>query len=241
LSKLAIDDDLIQCLVGEIAPLVEQHTGWSLRLDGMVCRVLPRRRGYEEILLGRLRGLGVDIDENTPRGLVERLIEFMIEASVLAAYQPHSQELLVVRENVDDSNLDGLRVVLAHELVHRGQHVHHPDLFHQVEVKYRGLVKTFFSEHNLLNAKQVSQTLQEIQPTMALLESHASYVQQEIQKGYFPQARIEKTRGLPVLLLRLFAGQKLAQYSEGLSSVSQAIANGSLEAHYRATVEKHAG
>jgi hypothetical protein len=33
---------------------------------------------------------------------------------------------MVVRENGDDSDLDGLKLFLAHELTHRSQRVHHP-------------------------------------------------------------------------------------------------------------------
>jgi hypothetical protein len=31
--------------------------------------------------------------------------------------------MLIIGENVDDSNIDGLRLVVAHELVLRGQHL----------------------------------------------------------------------------------------------------------------------
>lgn len=42
-------------------------------------------RGYEEVLLGRLRGLGVEVDPDGKRGWFERLVEYVIEGNVLGA------------------------------------------------------------------------------------------------------------------------------------------------------------
>jgi len=68
-----------------------------------------------------LHALGLPF--NPGRDIVTRTVEYLVENNVLAAYEPLTNELMVVRENVDDSNLDGLKVVLGHELTHRGQHM----------------------------------------------------------------------------------------------------------------------
>jgi hypothetical protein len=233
MSKLVLDDEFITTLVVQVAPLVEQATGWDLDAGSLRCRVVPKDRGYEEILLGRLRELGFFVDEDAPRPLLDRLVEYLVESSILAAYQPGAGELLVIRENVDDSNLDGLRVVLAHELVHRGQHRNHPEIFHQVEASWRRVAAPNLVSPEQIDLGQLVQALNETRPLMTLLESHAAYIQQLIASRHYPQARIEAHFTLPVLLFRLFGGQKLAQYTEGLPAIAAAMESGEMEALYR--------
>lgn len=84
------------------------------------------------------------------REFVDRTVEYLVEINVLAAYEPLTNELMVVRGKVDDSNLDGLKLVLAHELTHRGQHVHHPALFERASIEY-----LFFSLVCLYNLRQM--------------------------------------------------------------------------------------
>jgi hypothetical protein len=61
----------------------------------------------------------------------------MLEFTILAAYQPITGEILAIRENVDDSNLEGLKLVVGHELVHRGQHVQYPELFLRLDAIFK--------------------------------------------------------------------------------------------------------
>jgi hypothetical protein len=225
--RLNIDERLVDDLVTQMGPVVEQMTGWNLSLAGLGSRVLPRDRGYEEILLGRVRGAGFNIDENGHRTILERLIEYVVESNVLGAYEHHRNVLFVVRENVDDSNMDGLRLVVAHELVHRGQHVNYPELFDRMD---RMMVEML---EGLLGGGVIHDAMakvQEIRPVMALLETHASYIQEELRKSRFPGAVIESHFNLPVILFRLFGGQKLSQYHD--ETVSAAISNGSIQSLY---------
>ena len=142
-KRLVVTEQLIREVVHEVAPVVSEATGWPLEIRALGHRVLPRDRGYEEVLLARIKGAGIDLGDAPKRGLLERLLEYVVEGTVLAAYEPSTSELLVVRENVDDSNLDGLRLVVAHELVHRGQHVNHGELFAQVDAAVRAAFEGF--------------------------------------------------------------------------------------------------
>ena len=130
MTKLTLDDRLVASIVNNVAPLVSSITGWDLALSTLHSRVLPKDQGYEEIVLGKLRLLGLPVSPR--RDIVDRAVEALVENNVLAAYEPLSNELMVVRENVDDSNLDGLGLILAHELTHRGQHIQHPSLFERI-------------------------------------------------------------------------------------------------------------
>jgi hypothetical protein len=231
MERLDVTDSLVDGLVWEVAPLVEDATGWGLGLERLHTRVLAKDRGYEEVVLGRLRGAGIDFDEDEPRSLLERLLEYVVEGCVLGAYQPAGEELLIVRENVDESNLNGLRVVIAHELVHRGQHVNHGDLFERVDAAAR---RVFQLISRGAPVRDVRAEVERIKPLMTLLESHAHYVQQLIQSQYYADAVIESHFSLPVLLMRVFGRAKLSQYKDGVPMVAAAMAQGDVDGLYTA-------
>jgi hypothetical protein len=232
MTKLEITDNLLQRLIGEVAPHVERAIGWDLNLASLNARALPKNQAYEEIVLGRLRKLGNEGDEAARRGLVERLVEYVFEGSIQAAYQPNDGEILVVRENVDDSNLDGLRLTLAHELVHRGQHIAHPELFAKIENQLHAINPATIEKPDPDQLQAVLDALEEIRPIMVLLESHAFYIQGQLAANVYPQGRIEEQRSLPVYLFRLFGGYKLSQYHEGLPAISNAAQNGNVNELY---------
>ena len=64
MTKLDINNMLVGNLIAQIAPIVERETGWSLDLPDLSWRVLPKSRGYEEIVQRRLRNAGVAVEEN---------------------------------------------------------------------------------------------------------------------------------------------------------------------------------
>jgi hypothetical protein len=154
----------------------------------------------------------------------------MVEQNTLAAYIPGAAEILVIRENVDDSNLDGLKLVLVHELVHRGQHVNRPELFERVDALLRESYNILHSSTPDLQAQQ--QVFRQVQPLMTLMESHASYVHGLLRPLHFPHAQVESHFNLATVLMRLVGGQKLAQYTDGLPQVARATRQGNIEALY---------
>jgi len=227
MTRLDVSVELAHSLVREVAPLVEGVTNWTLDAGALVIRVLPRDRGYEEIVLRRLEAAGVLADDGAPRGIVERMVEHVLEHNVAGAYEPSRGELMLVRENVDDSNLDGLRLVVAHELVHRGQHLNHPELFARLDSATREAFDLM--ESNRGGFRAVLDKVKEVQSIMTLLESHAVYVQETLRKTHFPQASIETHHGLTALLFRFLAGAKVEQYREGIPQVAEAVASGTVD------------
>lgn len=228
MTKLAIDNALLASLVGEVAPWVSAITGWNLNLTTLRCRLLSKEQGYEEIVLGRLQGVNIDAWKELMPDFIERMIEFMVEENALAAYMPGAGEILVLRENVDDSNLDGLKLVLAHELTHRAQHMAHGRLFDRLDRLIWQAFTLLQSRETGLQAMQ--QIYGQIQPIMTLLESHASYIQGIVKQKYLPEAKVEKHFNLATLLLRLIGAPKVAQYTEGLPQVVEAANAGSMDA-----------
>ncbi|MEO0086052.1 MAG: hypothetical protein ABIK37_05420 [candidate division WOR-3 bacterium] len=221
--RLEITDTLLRQVVSEVGPLVEAETGWPLEPAGLSVRAVPKERGYEEIVLGRLRGAGVRLDEAGRPGLPERLLEYVVEANVLAAYEPSRGELIVVRENVDDSNLDGLRLVVGHELVHRAQHVRYPELFSRLDSAIRSL----FDE--TAGLRDVLGRLKAIQPLMSLIESHAWHVQENLRRTHFPGAVIERHFNIATVLMRVFGARKVAQYRDAVPEIAAAAASGGVD------------
>jgi len=234
MTKLIIENTLLQQLIQQVGPKVSAETGWDLKLESMGYRVVPKDQGYEEIVQGRFQALGAPV--SAQRNLLERMMEYLIENNVLGAYQPHSQELLVVRENVDDSNLEGLSLVLGHELVHRGQHMNHPALFDRVDQTSRDVIQ-FLGQGNL-DFDYINQKFNEIKSSMTLIESHATYITQLLKRKYYPNAVIETHFSLPVILFRILGITKVSQYVEGIPQVSEAMGRGSIDELFRSTASK---
>jgi hypothetical protein len=228
--KLEITDQQLQIVIAEVAPKVRRLTGWDLGLETLGCRALPRDRGYEEILLGRLEQVGIHDWEALMPDFLQRMIEYMIEQNTLAAYMPGAEEILVIRENVDDSNLDGLKLVLGHELAHRGQHLAHGNLFLRVDELLREALEQI--RYATSDYQQIQQLMEQIQPVMTLLESHAHYIQHQLKQIYYPEASIETQFNLATLLLRMVGARKMEQYTAGLPEVAAAAASGSIESLY---------
>lgn len=230
MKRLIINEDVIRRIVDEVSPLVEEIIPWTIAHDSMSIEALQKNRGYEEILLGRIRGAGVEIDDTERRSLVERLIEYVIEDVVLAAYEPSLCRLYVVRENVDDSNPDGLRLIIAHELVHRAQHLRYPELFSRVDYIIRDI---FYLLSDGGSLKDAMARIRDIEPIMTLLESHAFYVQEKLRYTKFPGAKIEKHFNLPTLLMRVFGRRKIKQYHKGIPLLIRNQVMGNVDSLYQ--------
>lgn len=229
MPKLTIADNLVTILITEVAPIVSRVTGWDLDLPSLHNRVLPKNQGFEAIVEGKLRLLGLPVSPQ--RDLITRTAESLIENNTLAAYEPLANELMVIRENVDDSNLDGLRLVLAHELTHRGQHVNHPELFERVNKLLLSVIKGMDSDQ--VDFQQIRLYFEQVKPLMTLIESHASYVQGLMKQQYYPLAQIEKQFSLPVLLFRVLGFGKTSQYTAGLPQVTSAMQKGRIDSLFR--------
>jgi hypothetical protein len=190
MTKLPVDNKLVEGLVLQVVPLVEEIAGWEL--SQVNSRVVPKERAFEELILGRLRSFGLPARDDAPRDIFDRLLEYFVEGNALAAYLPWNEELVVVRENVDESNLDGLKLVIGHELAHRAQHLRYPDLFTQVDEAAHLIATAYFEEPLQPDLEQLATTVMKIQPVMTLLESHAMFVQNLLASRYFPTARSDR-------------------------------------------------
>jgi hypothetical protein len=120
-----------------------------------------------------------------------------------------------------------LKLVLAHELTHRAQHMAHGRLFARLDRLLWQAFTLIQSPESSLQPMQ--QIYAQIQPIMTLLESHASYIQGIVKQNYLPEARVERHFNLATILLRLIGAPKVAQYTEGLPQVVAAANAGRLD------------
>jgi hypothetical protein len=226
MAKLEVTEALVRALVREVAPIVERLTGWQLRAEQMAVCVIPKTQAYEEIFLARLQRLSPSGDLSAfSEGIVRRLAEYVLEGTALAAYDHTNGTLYVVRENVDDSNQDGLKVIIGHELVHRGQGLYHPDLLRRTEQVAA----------EVLTAETISgkiEKIQEANAVMTLLEGHATLVQGVLRRLY-TKAKIERHWGITALLFRSLGFLKARQYTVGAKRLAALESPKELEALYR--------
>lgn len=233
MAKLLVDNMLVSELVNEVSPMVKQLTRWKLSTNLLQCRVISIQRGYEEIVINQLQHQGIPVFEDKTRDLFERLAEYLLEANILAAYLPWNTEIIVMRENVDDSNLDGLKLILGHELVHRAQHVNHPQIFERLEELSQRIYLAFYEAQANLNLEHIMDTLLEIRSIKTLIESHAMVVQNTLQREYYPDAKIESHYGFLAMLFRLIGAENLSHYQDGFPMVKEAMERGTINELYQ--------
>ena len=231
MTNLIVTKELVDYLVSEVVPCVEQTTRWHLDIKKLQTRVIVRELAYETIVL-RQNKLWLKSFENLNNHTSEAvhpLIEKMIESNILGAFEPGTRELIVVKENVDDSNLDGLKIVLSHELVHYGQYLYHQRIFDNLDkLKYQVSMA-----YNSRDEQRMSGLLEEIQPLMTLLESHAFFVEEQIKRQFYPEAKVESHFNWATIMMSVFSPQKQAQYLDGLPLVSKAAKTNGVDNLFR--------
>ncbi len=230
MAHLDVSESLVRRLVGGVAPLVSHLTGWNLRTGDLGARVLGKDGCNEEIVRRRLKSAGIALAPRQADGFYERLIARLLEENILAAYDHGGQEIIVVRENVEEGDLDGLRLVLAHELVHRGQHVQHRNVFDLADSLLREAVSAGGQDRDA--ADLAPRRLSRLDAIMTLLESHARYVEQEVNRLYLPRATVQSHFNMLAFLFQALTPHKSRQYSEGLPEVASAVRTGTVDSLY---------
>ena len=214
---LPVTPELLDSLTKEVAPRVEAITGWPLQLEGCTVRPIAKDRAYEETVLDQLDTMGLTRPEDR-EGLIKRISEYFVESNTLGVYQYWDGEILIVRENVDESNIDGLKLVLGHELAHRAQHAAHPELYERLDKLQR---RYLTSEDEAAFTK--------LQQIMTLLESHACFVQETLRRLHYPDASIEVHCNL-IALLGWVKGKLMgSKYTERLPEIAEAARAGKMD------------
>jgi hypothetical protein len=223
-----IDRAGARAIIEEVAPHVERLTGWDVLSGQLGLLIIPKERAFEEIALGRLERIGVPVSSlPAATNVVERVMSYVLRSAILAAYDPTLDSIFIVRDNVDEANLDGLKVILGHELVHRGQAKRYPAHLAFVDATVREMM---MRPKGLLDLWQKTNDVNRI---MTLIEGHATWVHEQLQRIY-PNARIRRHHfSILTALLRIVAAAKVHQYTAGKRLVAQAGDPASIEELYR--------
>ena len=157
---LAVDDELLRHCVAEVAPLVEDLTGWERLADGIE---LVRRT------LGAGDGEG-SLRERMLEGLVHRAFGYA------ASYDPDRQTIFVNVPRVARMNLDAAKACLGHELVHVGQFRQYPELSQRLD--------------RLRADYRAGGPARELLGLMDLMESYAHYIQTDFLERHYNLATV---------------------------------------------------
>ncbi len=218
--RLAMDDELVGHALHEVVAHVERLTGWSDLLEDL------RTADIEEF--------GAEISQvMTDAGIhgrfARRVARAVFERVVLGAahalYSPHSHTIFLNTRSLEHCNLDGLKVILGHELVHVGQFRNHPDLV----AEHRRVTAEF--SRRLAEAGDGPVDLESLlgdgtfRRHMSLIEGYAAYIQGYLEtiyplamviphRSWFDRLVIAAFRRATPDLDRVMES-KMAQYTEG--------------------------
>ena len=173
-ARLDITEPLVSHCLAEVAPLVEELTGWpdllaDLKVD-ITDDISPYFRKLTEEVLGESTWVSRQLD---------RLLAW--SSSVMALYDPTSHTIAINRSRMARyTNLDGFKVILGHELVHVGQFKQHPELIKLYRAQL-DWIRELLEESEELDVAAVQEAVgrSEFQARMSELEGYAYYIQRD--------------------------------------------------------------
>jgi len=213
--RLNIDHDLVRHCLEEVGPLVESLTGWPGLLESTSVEI------EEDAVAFWAKTMG-SFDLGLP-DLAKRVLSHVVFKKALAAYAPHAKRIVVNGKEAVFSNLDGLKVILGHELVHRGQFLYEPGLLARYDAAVRELRPKLLDADLSIRGFLAWFLASPLQQLMKHMEGYAAHVQTDFLQTYYNCAMPLVHVGLlermlaPVLphLFKEMAEVKVKQYTEG--------------------------
>lgn len=181
--RLKISNELVTHCLCEMSPLVEQLTGWTGLATNAKITVTSEA---DRILARQFTELGL---QRYP--LIGRLVSRTLYATSYAFYDPLSGEIVVNETLTAHCSLDGLKIILGHELVHEGQFRHSRGLIDEYRRACHNLVD-FCLTSETESISDLAATIQESPAygIMARLEGYAYYIQKDFLEKYYNCALI---------------------------------------------------
>jgi hypothetical protein len=225
MRRLPITPDLLWVQVHRVAPEVELLTGWPLRLNSLQVFVVSRRDAAEFAFAEMLRSARLPpstVRADEPLGWLRRAAR----GRAIGAFYEHGRNAIcAVSDNVDESNNDGLALILAHELAHRAQHLQYQRIHAKVQAATRRLYR--LAGKPSTTEEEWRAVTDEITPIMTVMESHATYVTELARRTRLPLGRTEPVPWLARRLDELLDRDKCAQYRE-TRLIARAVGMGEL-------------
>ncbi|MCO4763310.1 MAG: hypothetical protein KC502_17470 [Myxococcales bacterium] len=217
-QRLDIDNDLVSHCMAEVAPIVEQLTGWTGLLDDLKFEVADSLAPY--MLREAMTADGVE-----PGSLEAKFAGFFMElaggaGAGCAMYDPHIHTVIINEPIMEQVGIEALKIICGHELVHVGQYKYTPGLKAYNLSHMRGMS---------LDPSKVDQAdLQKRAAYMLELEGYAKYIEADfLHKRYYPLGLMSYHASAWEQLLRALMAMlvdgteegreaKASQYSDGL-------------------------
>lgn len=175
-KRLNLSNDLVAHCLDDVVGKVERLTGWPDLLEGVEARVVKDMRPWLRRMVERLGG------ERDP--LFERVFGAQLSRMFFALYDPDENLILVNDATTRYCNLDGLKVLLGHELVHVGQFKHTPGLLDAYHQQFNAIFSVLDEEAGAAE-NAASFRAAGIQGFMANLEGYAHYIQRDYLERYY--------------------------------------------------------
>jgi hypothetical protein len=181
-ATIELSPELLDALLREVAPLVQQESGYPIDLGAVRIDVLEGN--IEEVLEGS--GTGALAEWAGLPGWFKVAIGAFMTRLVAAIYCPLSATIYVNEPMTRQVNLDALKLILAHELVHHGQFTHRPELREQLDEEIGRLGKVL--EDDVPTEVLVEAVQRLTRGFKQEIEGEAEYVRMKLWKRYYPCA-----------------------------------------------------
>lgn len=185
-QRLDLDDELVRRCLAEVAPLVEAFTGWRDLLEGLKVDVTDAVTRYT--VTPMLESMGFESSLTTD--LMVRLVgDYAM--NFMALYDPLTHTVVVHETHAARTNLDALKVVLGHELVHVGQFKNEPGLLTRYQTMIADLGKLGEQLHDGdADIAALAESFREspLQAVMEDLEGYAYYIQRDFLEKHYNMA-----------------------------------------------------
>ena len=180
---MKITQSLVEDLVAEVAPKVEELTEWSAYLESLSIEALGWEKAWHEIFIPELESRGIDTIPKTLAGKRRKYVfkETLFQGAV-GFHMESTGNIYIINDNFPKINKDQLAPMVGHELVHRCQFKNNQkfsELCHYFSKEYKG--ENYFDQ-------DLSEDYNDLvfRNFMRLQEGHATFVQIELQKDYPP-------------------------------------------------------
>jgi hypothetical protein len=176
-KRLNLDDDIISHCLTEVTPIVESLTGWS---DLLVDLKFKLTDDFTEVFVNLLTINGFE-----KPNIVEKILINSVSKGFLALYDPISHCIYIHKDRVSIHNLDAVKVILGHELVHVGQFKYFPELI-QEQVKASQFLRNL-GDTEFDNFSDFLRKFQESDYNLFMqkIEGYAYYIQTEFLQKYY--------------------------------------------------------
>ena len=205
-ERLEVDVDLVKDCLIEVTPLVEQLTGWRHLLDDLNIVVVDNAGDY---LIKDFAEL-LNVEEDSFGAKVMK-VALQHCAAFLGLYDPIRHTLIINEDMMEHHNMDALKVVIGHELVHVGQFKNHPELIEEHKLRFAELKSLF--ERETLSIEEFKEKFESFgfQSQMKELEGYAYYIQRDFLEAHYNLSTFFEHSSLIERLMKSFIQSLLGQ------------------------------